>query len=217
MSMKKNIILTSIAIACLAVPAVVMALPIQYDYDEIVAFDTDSDASTYGFGTQIGGVEEYVNNTVSFAVVQTLVDAYFDTVLDFARIEEEDYTSPLLEAVGYDGEGSSPEDIFLSSTYGGWAVSEGLEPGIDVWMIKAGGYFTLWTYGMPSMEGYWTTAGLTVGNNSNQPEISHFTAYVTESTPIPEPATMLLFGTGLAGIAGVHLRKNKFAAQFSVH
>ena len=27
--------------------------------------------------------------------------------------------------------------------------------------------------------------------------------------PIPEPATMLLFGTGLAGFAGTYLRKKK--------
>lgn len=33
---------------------------------------------------------------------------------------------------------------------------------------------------------------------------------VAATTPIPEPATMILFGTGLVGFAGLRLRKKKF-------
>jgi len=40
-------------------------------------------------------------------------------------------------------------------------------------------------------------------------DLSHLTLYGRGSTPVPEPTTMLLFGTGLAGLVGSRMRKKK--------
>ncbi len=228
--MKKTIFI-AVALGCFVLPASVMALPTQLTDTQILALDTDGDDSTNGFGTQISydvdnnGVDEnifnYGNNPTSLALVEDIVQAYFGsqcTVEEYDRVEETDgsdatYISPNIEAVGYNGTGSTDEDIFLSSTYGGWGVIDPLNStGIDVWMVKASQEFTLWTYGETSMNGYWTTAGLTNAHLKLH-EISHFTAYINdcggENAPIPEPATMLLFGTGLVSLVGFSRKKKK--------
>jgi len=50
-------------------------------------------------------------------------------------------------------------------------------------------------------------AGLGITDLSNIDKISHISEF--GGTPVPEPATMLLFGTGLAGLAGSLLRRKK--------
>jgi hypothetical protein len=48
-------------------------------------------------------------------------------------------------------------------------------------------------------------------NSMVSTSISHDGAFVGRHVddPVPEPATMLLFGTGIAGIVGIRLRKKK--------
>ena len=61
--------------------------------------------------------------------------------------------------------------------------------------------------------GLWSTFGL-AGNNGNQFAISHLTFFATQafghepsgSIPNPEPSTIVLLGTGIAGLIGYRIR-----------
>ena len=55
--------------------------------------------------------------------------------------------------------------------------------------------------------GNWNTIHLGTSGGGEQFEISHLSGLAKEGTPVPEPATMLLLGFGLIGLA-VAGRKN---------
>ncbi len=82
---------------------------------------------------------------------------------------------------------------------------------IDFIVVKAGNAYLVQNYlsgGGGATGGGWSTYGLTGGNN-NQVAVSHISFYAKENGggAVPEPTSILLFGTGLAGLIGWRLRR----------
>jgi hypothetical protein len=103
---------------------------------------------------------------------------------------------------------AGPLDITKSQDgkTGTWSVEGQNDLYVSFYSVKASNEFAFYLVDPAAAKGDWTTRHLLAGKNS-QPGISHLSVLADPGTPIPEPTTMLLFGTGLIGLAGLARRK----------
>lgn len=79
---------------------------------------------------------------------------------------------------------------------------------IEFYIVKGrNDYAMYWVEGLDNF-GSWATDGL-IAKNNKFPTISHLSSLNPGTSQVPEPTTMLIFGTGLVGLAGVLRKKRK--------
>jgi len=115
---------------------------------------------------------------------------------------------------GYDHETLFTGDItdiggnYLSGTY---VVDTSVLSGISFYSVKGANGFAMYYENPEESYGSWSSYDVwDIFGNGAETAISHWTGFNgTPTAPVPEPATMILLGTGLVGLAATSRKKFK--------
>lgn len=206
---KLLVILTSMFLS--AMIAVANADPIV----NTTEFLTDGTTS-YGYYTNSGElmfIQEGNDSGSHLGDVETAIEDFLNFNSDDFVLTATNVTFTTNDALG-NLLGTFPDDLnggdipeSRASGTGTWAASPA-GTNIGFYSVKTGNAFAMYRVFPVDSTGSWSTFDLwKEGYGGNGAiEVSHFTGF-NPSAPVPEPATLLLFGTGLVGLAGFARKK----------